>query len=86
MYKYNPELIGGEKNSESFINFVKKHNNNIEKFFNSKPQAKFISFDVENDPSEKLSKYINLNGNKFPHSNKTIKKQFFRKKLLSYNS
>lgn len=74
LYIYNPELIK-DKNDQGFINFVNQHYENVEIFFESKPEAKFIVYDIINDTVEKLGKYIDLRGIKvFPHENKNIKK------------
>lgn len=65
-----PELLP-DGSDESFIHFVTKHYTNIETFFSRKPNAKFVTFDIENDNLEKLEKYFDLNGIKeFPHENK----------------
>jgi len=67
---HNPELIS-DNADDSFINFVTEHYRNIETFFSRKPNAKFLTFDIENDNFEKLEKYIDLKGIKhFPHENK----------------
>lgn len=69
LFTYNPELIN-DKTDSGFINFVKDHYNNIETFFSSNPEAKFIIFDIEEDSVEKLEKYIDLKGQKvFPRCN-----------------
>lgn len=72
-YNFNPELfknIPGSTRDEKVINLFKKHYRRIEKFFASKPNAKFISFDINNDPITKLSKYIDIkNIKEFPHEN-----------------
>ncbi len=66
LYKFNPELIE-DKTDEGFINFVKKHYKDVEDFFETHKNAKFISYDIENDDIQKLSKYINIkNIDKFP--------------------
>lgn len=63
LFTYNPELIN-DKTDSGFINFVEDHYNNIENFFYSKPEAKFIIFDIDKDSVEKLEKYIDLKGQK----------------------
>ena len=69
LYLYNPELIK-DKTDEGFINFIKKHYNDVEKFFNSIPEAKFITYDIENESLDKLGKYIDLkNIREFPKCN-----------------
>jgi len=59
IYKYNPELIDN-KTDEGFIAFVEKHYSDVEAFFNSIPEAKFIVYDIENDTIDKLTKYIDI--------------------------
>lgn len=74
LYLYNPELIK-DKTDQGFINFVTQHYENIEKFFESKPEAKFIVYDIVNDTVDKLGKYIDLKGiTTFPHENKNRSK------------
>tara|TARA_B100001250_G_scaffold109583_1_gene92562 strand:- start:395 stop:979 length:585 start_codon:yes stop_codon:yes gene_type:complete len=69
LYKYNPELID-DKTDKGFINFVQKHFNDVENFFGAQIDAKFISYDIENDDIQKLSKYINIkNIDTFPKHN-----------------
>uniref|UniRef100_A0A6C0KXT1 Sulfotransferase domain-containing protein n=1 Tax=viral metagenome TaxID=1070528 RepID=A0A6C0KXT1_9ZZZZ len=69
LYKFNPELID-DKTDEGFINFVKKHYKDVEDFFETQENAKFISYDIENDDIQKLSKYINIkNIDTFPRHN-----------------
>ena len=69
---YNPELLNN-KSDKSFIDFVIKHYTNIETFFLQQPNAKFVTFDIENDNLEKLEKYIDLKDIKnFPHENKNL--------------
>jgi len=72
LYMYSSELIQ-DKTDEGFINFVINHYNNIENFFKSKPQNKFIIYDIENDNINKLSKYIDIKDIKeFPHENHNL--------------
>jgi hypothetical protein len=59
MYNYNPELIDN-KTDKGFIDFVEKHYSDVEAFFNSIPEAKFIVYDIENDTIDKLTKYIDI--------------------------
>lgn len=69
LYKYNPELIN-DKTDQGFINFIEKHYNDVENFFNSKPESKFLVYDIENDNINKLSKYIDIkNIEIFPQEN-----------------
>lgn len=73
LFKFSGELIEN-KTDAGFIDFVIKHNNNIEEFFKDKESAKFISYDIENDNIEKLSAFIDLkNITCFPHKNKNKK-------------
>jgi hypothetical protein len=70
LHKYSPELIK-DKTDEGFINFVLKHYSDVEKFFNSKKYAKFITYDIHNDTIDKLKKYIDIKDiTAFPHENK----------------
>ena len=74
--QYNPELINkfNGSNDEKLTKLFMKHYNDVEIFFKSRAESKFISYDIENDSIEKLSKYINLKGEKvFPHKNKNEK-------------
>lgn len=69
LYKYNPELIAN-KTDEGFIEFVEKHYYDVETFFSSIPEAKFIVYDIENDTIDKLKKYIDIkNISAFPKCN-----------------
>lgn len=70
IYKYNPELIKN-KNDCGFIDYVNNFYNDVENFFNSNFESKFIIYDIENDNLNKLKKYIDTkNINDFPHKNK----------------
>ena len=72
LIKYNPELLS-DPSDQAFIDFVIKHYTNIETFFSTLPNSKFITYDIENDKLEKLSKYIDLKGViDFPHENKNL--------------
>lgn len=69
LIKYNPELLNSNDHND-FIKFVNNHYTTIEDFFSHHPTAKFITFDIENDNLEKLTKYIDLkNITKLPHEN-----------------
>ncbi len=69
LYEYSPELIK-DKTDNGFINFVNKHYTDVETFFSSQQDAKFISYDIENDTIEKLKKYIDIKNIKiFPKEN-----------------
>lgn len=59
LVKFNPEILN-KLDDKSFIEFVLKHYENIETFFSKHPDSKFISFDIERDNLEILSKYIDL--------------------------
>lgn len=77
--KYNPELfkdIKGETNEEKLKVLFKTHYDNIE-YFGYKKNAKFISYDIDTDNIEKLSKYIDLKGClDFPHENKNSEEYY----------
>jgi len=59
MCKYNSELISNDT-EELFIETVQNHFNNVETFFSKHSDAKFISFDIENDNINMLKKYIDI--------------------------
>jgi hypothetical protein len=67
---YNPELINNKTDNE-FIQFIEKHYCHVETFFNSIPEAKFITCDIENDNViEKLKRYLDVkNISTFPKEN-----------------
>jgi hypothetical protein len=68
-YNYNPEIINN-KTDEGFINFVNDHYKNVEDFFNSEKNSKFIVYDIDNDNINKLKKYIDIkNISVFPKKN-----------------
>jgi hypothetical protein len=81
IFKYNPELFNhnamkNKTNDEKILILIENHYNNIETFFKSKPDAKFIIYDIDNDKIEKLNKYIDtrkngINITKLPHCNIT---------------
>jgi hypothetical protein len=70
----NPELfinINGDSDDERLINLFKKHYEDVESFFNSLSDAKFIVYDINNDTIEKLRKYIDIKDiTVMPHENK----------------
>jgi hypothetical protein len=69
LHKYNQDIIKGTTD-EDFIKLIETHYSNIELFFSSRPEAKYISYDIENDNIEKLRKYIDLKEiNIFPKEN-----------------
>lgn len=59
LYTYNPELVQS-KTDAGFIEFVSQHYHNVETFFNMHKDAKFITYDIENDTIDKLKDYIDL--------------------------
>ena len=59
LYKYNPELIK-KKTDKGFIKFVKSHYKNVERFFKSIPDAKFLTYDINKDKIDKLKKFIDI--------------------------
>ena len=70
LFTYNPELIQ-DKTDNVIINYINKHFNKVENFFEQEKDAKFISYDIENDNISKLKKYIDIKDfKKLPHSNK----------------
>ena len=69
IYTYNPEIIKN-KTDTWFINFVNNHYKYIITFFSSHKEAKFITYDIEKDNINKLSKYIDIKNFMFPHKNK----------------
>ena len=59
---------------EALIKLFNIHYKNIEEFFSLHPNAKFISYDIENDNISKLKKYIDLKEiQDFPKENINIK-------------
>ena len=71
--KYGADMfsnIVGENDDSKMINLLNAHYNNIEKYFESLPDAKYISYDIYKDKIEKLSIYIDIkNMTDFPYSN-----------------
>jgi hypothetical protein len=71
LYKYNPELIE-DKTDQGFIKFIENFYVEVEEFFASQPNAKFISYNIERDNIAKLKKYIDIKDIKsFPKENIT---------------
>ena len=69
IFTYNPELIA-DKTDEGFKKFVNKFYKDVEKYFTSDSNIKFISYDINNDNIEKLKKYIDIKHYKrFPKKN-----------------
>ena len=60
IYKYNSEMFNDINMDEALIKLFNTHYNNIETFFSLEPNAKFISYDIENDNILKLKNYIDL--------------------------
>jgi hypothetical protein len=76
LYKYNPELLS-DNTDEGFIDFVNKHYKDVEDFFSSQSNSKFLTYHIVNDNINKLKKYINIKHfKKFPmvnvNSNKRV--------------
>jgi hypothetical protein len=72
LFNYSPKLID-DKTDEGFINFVNKFYTDIENYFSHYPDAKFITYEIENDKLEKLKKYIDIkNFTHFPKENVKI--------------
>ena len=74
LFMYNPELV--ESNSDDgFVSFVHEHYSNIERFFSTCPDARFVSYDVERDSLEKLRQHIDImHFDALPHANKGTEK------------
>jgi hypothetical protein len=74
----NPELfvnINGTTNDEKLINLFNTHYENIETFFSTKSEAKFIIYHITEDKIDKISKYIDIKDlDTFPHENKNVNK------------
>lgn len=58
-FTYNSEFFES-LNDDGFLKFIYKHYNDIESFFKTKPDAKFISFDIDYDNILELKKFINI--------------------------
>lgn len=75
LYKFNPELVDS-KNDKGFAKFVENHYSAVETFFGAHPDAKFLTFDIENDTINKLKKYIDIGHfTEMPHENKSKKER-----------
>ena len=80
IFKYNPELITN-KTDEGFINFINKFYIDVETYFKKNINAKFMSYDINNDTIQKLTKYIDIKDFKtFPKKNVNTKKVLLNKK------
>lgn len=73
LLQYNSTFTDGTE--EGFIRFVNEHYARIENYFSSISYAKFIVFDIDNDPLTKLCTYIDIKEySELPHANEnTIK-------------
>lgn len=73
--EYNSDLLkdmDGINNDEKILNLIKTHHNNMNTFFKSKQNVKYIEYDIDLDKITKLKNYINLkNVNELPHKNIT---------------
>ena len=78
LYKYNPELIKN-KTDKGFIKFVKSHYKNVERFFKSIPDAKFLTYDINKDKIDKLKNSLILKIYKFSQNAMLILKTLLRK-------
>ena len=69
LFEFSPHIVKC-KTDEGFINFVNNFYKEIEAYFSSIPNCKFLTFDIENDNIEKLKKYIDIkNFKQFPKKN-----------------
>ena len=69
LYKYNPELIV-DKTDTGFVEFVSRFYKDVEEYFASDLNTKFISYDINTDEIQKLTKYIDIqNIQVFPKRN-----------------
>jgi len=73
--QFTPHLfkhIEASTQDDSMLQLIQSHYKNVVTFFENKPKAKFVVFDIENDQVTKLSPYIDLGDiTTFPHINKT---------------
>lgn len=78
LYEFNPEIIE-DKTDEGFIKFMTNFYLEVEAFFATQPEAKFISYDIEKDNITKLKKYIDIKDiTEFPKKNVTpIERKLF---------
>lgn len=73
LYEYNPDIII-DKTDKGFINFVNKFYYDVENYFLSNSNSKFVSYHIVNDNIKKLEKYIDLKGiKKLPHKHRSKK-------------
>lgn len=83
--KYNNDLLlDNDKLSNEYklLHLIKNHYRDIELFFKSKPNAKFIIFDIDTDDISKLDQYIDIKNKSFPHINSSFYKLF--KKIIFF--
>ena len=82
MRLYNPELfteVKGRSDDEKMINLIKGHYLKVEEFFLEMNPAQFISFDIENDTTEKLASIDPAIKNfDFPCSNTTADNHIYK--------
>ena len=74
LYQFNGDLIE-YKTDDGLIEFFHKHFERVETFFQSKPDAKFLIYDIEKDSIEKLKEFdIDIkNFTSFPQKNQNKK-------------
>lgn len=83
--KYNNDLLLDDSklsNEYKLLYLIKTHYQDIELYFKSKPNAKFIIFDIDNDNISKLDQYIDIKNKSFPHINSSFYKLF--KKIIIF--
>ena len=59
LHKFNPEILNTNTDA-AILEVFKNHYKNVETFFSTLPEAKFLTFDIEVDSLEKLRKYIDI--------------------------
>lgn len=66
IFMYNPEFFEPYQHlptqEEQFVQFAQAHYDRVEAYFQTKPEAKFIIYDIEKDTLEKLAAHIDLKG------------------------
>jgi hypothetical protein len=64
IFRYNPDFFHPysdlKTQEEQFLQFVQTHYQKVEDFFESRPEAKFVSYNIETDRIDKLKPYIDL--------------------------
>lgn len=69
LFAYNPDLIS-DKTDNGFVKFVENFYEEIETFFSTKPDVKFISYNIDNDNIKKLETHIDIKDiSEFPREN-----------------